>query len=303
MNILTRSFQALPAAAFLLLLAFPGHTQTRILEIQPDRTGAGIEAVHGPHLAVYEPGAGGRQPLILMIVGTGGHAANSRSMDSIFAEMGYHVLALDYRNQVITTTCSGSSDSACFDGFRQEIVTGEPVSDIVRVDSVNSLLNRFISALRYLDREDPGGQWGRYLRGGRPRWRRIITAGHSQGAGHAAYLGKLFRVRRVLMFSGPQDYLDLFHRPAGWQGRKGATPPSRYFAFLHVKDPFNVQHQIANDALLMGLSASDTLMVQPGEAVQGQAQILVNDISTRDPHSSTLLPVFRPVWRYMLGRR
>ncbi len=43
----------------------------------------------------------------------------------------------------------------------------------------------------------------------------------------------------------------------------------------------------------------ETPMLEPGETIQGRPRILVNDIATKDHHSSTLLPEFENVWRYM----
>ena len=133
-------------------------------------------------------------------------------------------------------------------------------------------------------------------------WNKISSAGDSQGAGNAGYLGKMFKLSRVLMFSGPQDYLDDLRKPGAWQSKETATPPSRFFAFLHLKDPFNVDHQIADDMKLMKLSRIDTLMVQTGIPVQGHAHILVNDIPTNNPHGSTLFLQFANVWKYILAQ-
>ncbi|MGH9652519.1 MAG: BPSS1187 family protein, partial [Bryobacteraceae bacterium] len=150
-----------------------------------------------------------------------------------------------------------------------------------------------------LVKHDPKGGWSEFVANGKPVWRRIVVAGHSQGSGHAAYIGKLFRVDRVLMFSGPQDYMDDLHKPAPWQARKSATPPSRFFAFLNLKDPFNVHHQIANCMLLMHMSEPETLMVKPGEVIHGYHQILINNFPTKRHHGSTLFPQFKNVWKYM----
>jgi hypothetical protein len=274
--------------------------QVKVLPVIPGKTNPAIQQVHSPHLAVYDPRVHSKGKLILMFVGTGGSAARLRGMDSIFATMGYHAISLEYENNVITTACSQSKDSACFNYFRKEIITGTPVSSKVKVDSVDSILNRFRKLLRYLVKNDPEGGWGRFVKHGKPRWNRIITAGHSQGAGHSAYLGKMFKVSRVLVFSGPQDYLDVFHKPAGWQSRKSATPPDRYYAFLHMKDPFNIKHQLANCDALMQKSKPDSVMVHPGVPVKGHHHILVTDIPTKAPHGSTIQPEFKNVWRYML---
>ncbi len=289
-------------SCFLLLAAINSlQAQVKILTIDPPSTSPSIVRVHSAHIIAYDNNIPSKHRLILMMVGTGRYASGSRDMDSVFAAMGYHVISLDYENNVITTVCSQSEDSSCFDRYRQEIITGEPVSEKVEVDKNNSLLNRFNYLLRYLIKHDPDGKWNEFYADGQPQWNKIISAGHSQGAGHAGYLGKMFRLSRVLMFSGPQDYLDDLLKPGAWLSKKSSTPPSRFFAFLHLKDPFNVQHQIANDMKLMNLSVIDTLMVQPGVPVQGHAHILVNDIPTNNPHGSTLSLQFANVWEYMLN--
>lgn len=274
--------------------------QLKVLEIAPDATGSRITVVHGPHIALYDPAAPSHHQLVLMIEATGDHATRMRVFDSCFAAMGYHVISIDYPNNVISTTCSTSSDSSCFDNFRQEINFGTPVSDVVEVDSVNSIVNRVSKLLVYLAAHDPQGKWDAFLNGRQPRWDKIIVAGHSQGAGHAAYPGKCFHLAGVLMFSGPQDYLKVFHHPAPWQYRRGLTPPSRQFAFLHLHDPFNIHFQAADVAAVTGFPSTDTTMVSPGQPVHSNRHILVNNIDTRDPHGSTLNPVFIRVWSYMV---
>lgn len=103
-----------------------------------------------------------------------------------------------------------------------------------------------------------------------------------------------------MMFSGPQDYLQYFKSPAHWQEEPGLTPVERYYAFLHVKDPFNYQYQVADVSAIIHQAVTDTTMVLPGVPVRGDRRILVNDINHPDPHSSTLGAVFVNVWRYMI---
>jgi hypothetical protein len=285
-----------------LLILFPGsialHATARILSVLPDHTDAAIETVHGPHIAMYDPQSHSRHLLFLFLVGTRSKADSSLKIGSVFAGWGYHAISLDYENNVLAASFAHSLDSASFGAYREAIVTGAPVSEKIQVDRANSILNRFQKLLIYLAKNDPNGGWGEFVHKGQPAWSRVIVAGHSQGSGHAAYIGKLFRVKRVLMFSGPQDYMDNFDRPAPWQARKGATPPSRFFAFLNLKDPFNVHHQIANCMALMEMSHPDTLMVKPAEAIEGDHHILINDFPTKY-HGSTLLPQYENVWRYM----
>lgn len=293
-------FSRLLPIGFLIL--FSGsvslHAAVKVLRVDPHQTDAAIETVHGPHIAVYDLQSNSRHKLFLFLAGTGSKAAGSLTIDSVFAEWGYHAISLDYENDVLAASCGHSLDRSTFGRYREAIVTGAPVSKRVKVNPANSILNRFQKLLIYLAKNDPSGGWGEFVHDGQPIWSRILVAGHSQGSGHAAYIGKLFRVDRVLMFSGPQDYMDTLNAPAPWQARKSATPPSRFFAFLNFKDPFNVNHQIANCMMLMHMSKPDTLTVKPGEAIQGDYHILINDFPTKY-HGSTLLPQYKNVWEYM----
>jgi hypothetical protein len=284
----------------LIVFAFAGTNlcaQVKLLHIDPQQTDPAIEAVHGPHIAMYDAQAPSAHRLFVFFVGTGGKAQTSLGIDSAFAAWGYHAIGLDYEDKVAAASCTHSQDAACFDHYREAIVTGAPGSDMIRVDPANSILNRLQKLLVYLVNHDPGGEWGEFVEHGQPVWSRIVVAGHSQGSGHAAYIGKMFNVDEVLMFSGPQDYLDDLDKPAAWQARPSATPPSRYFAFLNENDPFNVHHQIANCMVLMGLADAKPRMVKPAEAIEGNYQIFVND-ETEGAHGSTILPQFENVWKY-----
>ncbi|MGH2643101.1 MAG: glycoside hydrolase family 5 protein, partial [Chitinophagaceae bacterium] len=284
-----------------ILTSIAVSSQTKILSVSPSELQKGVKEVHGPDIAMYDTAVQSRGQLIFMIQGTGASAMDYRIPDKVFTKMGYHLVSVDYMNNVISTVCLHSKDSACADDFRREIITGDAVSNLVNVDSSNSILNRFKNFLQYLIKVDPEGKWGNFFVNGRPRWKDIIVAGHSQGAGHAAYLGKMFDVSRVLIFSGPQDYLEGLKIPAPWLSMKSATPADRYYAFLNLKDPFNVNYQILNCEKLMGLDYSDTMMVSPRVLIDGHSHILVNDILTIRPHISTMFPMFRNVWAYMLG--
>lgn len=287
----------------LLLGSVPLHAQTKVLRIPPPATDPAIATVHGPNVAVYDSQAPHRHRLLLFLPGTGVRAASSLPLDRAFARWGYHAISLDYENNVIAVSCAHSKHKECFGHYRRAIVTGAAVSKEIKVDVANSILNRFQKLLVYLAQHDPGGEWGQFLNSGKPDWSHILVAGHSQGAGHAPYIAKPYRVDRVLIFSGPQDYLDNLHQPAPWLAQTSATPPSRFFAFLNLKDPFNVHHQIANCKVLMEGIHPRPIMVKPGETIHGDHHILINNIPTMHPHNSTLFPVFKNVWKYMATTR
>lgn len=273
--------------------------QVKMLYVQPEQTDTAITTVHSPHVAMYDPQASPQHRLLLFINGTGSKATNGLALDRTFAKWGYHAISIDYENNVLTASLGHSTNSMVFDQYREAIVTGAPVSDRVKVDAANSILNRFQKLLVYLVAHNPNGGWDEFVKDEKPVWNRIIVAGHSQGSGHAAFIGKMFNVDRVLVFSGPQDYLDDLQKPAPWQGGPSATSPSRFFAFLSTNDPYNINHQKANCRLLMGLPKPETLAVKPGEAIHGHYQILINDVPKKNAHGSTISPQYANVWEYM----
>lgn len=284
------------------LFIFPGASafaQVKVLYVQPEQTDPTITTVHSPHVAMYDPQANPQHRLLLFINGTGSKATNGLALDRTFASWGYHAISIDYENNVLTASLGHSTNSTEFDRYRQAIVTGAPVSDRVKVNAANSILNRFQKLLVYLVAHDPDGGWDEFVKDEKPVWNRIIVAGHSQGSGHAAFIGKMFNVDRVLVFSGPQDYLDNLQIPAPWQGGPSATSPSRFFAFLSTNDPYNVNHQEANCRSLMCLAKPETLTVKPGEAIHGHYQILINDVPKKNAHGSTISTQYTNVWEYM----
>jgi pimeloyl-ACP methyl ester carboxylesterase len=286
-----------------LLLSPALVAQVQVMTVTPAATGPSIDIVHGGHTALINPAVPPLNKLLVMIVGTGASSRDQFSFDSFAAEKGYHVISLDYKNTVITTSCSNSTDSSCFDHFRQEIVFGDPVSELVQVDSINSIYHRLYALLSTLSLQYPSQHWQQYLRGSQVDWRYITVAGHSQGAGHAAFLGKRYPVERVLIFAGPQDYLAHFNRPAGWLSQPSVTPPSRYFAFLHLKDPFDFARQLAGCGKLLRQQLTDTVAVTPGLPVTGQPHILVTHVESNNPHGAMLQPSFTQVWAYLLLNR
>lgn len=69
----------------------------------------------------------------------------------------------------------------------------------------NSLKLRLGDLLTYLHAAHPAEGWDGFLEDGRPKWDNMIVSGHSQGAGHVAYLAKTEMLHGAVMISGPQD--------------------------------------------------------------------------------------------------
>lgn len=161
---------------------------------------------------------------------------------STLAADGFHVIALAYKStNVLGVLCARDPD--CFDASRSTVVTGilAPGAPLllrdVRADE--GIVARLEAALVLLDAAQPNAGWGAFLGvpgdpdpARRIAWDRVIASGHSQGGGHAAYLGKLFALRRVVQLSSTCDAND--DVPAPWtDGSVGAwaTPPASFVGF------------------------------------------------------------------------
>ncbi|MEL7370567.1 MAG: hypothetical protein AAFN74_16725 [Myxococcota bacterium] len=147
---------------------------------------------------------------------------------------GFRTIGLNYINDIpINVVCAGLPD--CNELARQEVITGEdtwswPPDDPefdernVEVDPPNSILGRLVRLLEHL-------RWDEFLVDGAPRWDRIVFAGHSQGGGHAALLGKYHRIDRAMMFDATES--------APWTIRSEQafeTPAARYYGFTSILD-------------------------------------------------------------------
>jgi pimeloyl-ACP methyl ester carboxylesterase len=90
----------------------------------------------------------------------------------------------------------------------------------------------------------------------------VAVAGHSQGGGHAALLGKTHRLARVVML-GPRPTPLAAATSPPWLGRPGATPADRFFGFSHEQDPGF--ERIAASWSALGLDRSGPLVNVDGE--------------------------------------
>ncbi len=254
--------------------------------------------------------------LFLFIGGTFSRAQQYEFFSLYAANLGFHVLNINYPNNVLTTLLASNSDSLSFDKFREEICFGTQVSPAVNVDSFNSIYTRTLKLLVYLEQTYPQDGWGQYLL---PQhtidWSKVAVSGHSQGAGHAAYFAKKFLVERAVMFAGPNDYSTYFNNAAPWLRNEGITPLHHHFTFLHLRDqivPF--VHQYENLKGMGMLQQDDTTLVENVLPPYGNSRCLYSNAApntTGQFHNSVIIysdtpldtdnePAFDPVWRYML---
>jgi hypothetical protein len=266
--------------------------------VKPSATDPTITAPDDDHL-VYLPTKAANGKLLVFLPGTKGKPANATRFLGEAASVGYHVIGLDYSDDVAAAQAC-KDDLACYGTFRQGIIETGP----------NSIEHRLVAVLGYLAKAHPKDGWAAFLDHGKLAYASIAFAGHSQGGGHAAWIAKHHAVARVLMFSSVVD-ASAAAVPATWVTEKGATPPERYIGFDHVDDVFAAR--IAADWKALGLDAfgkrtsidganrpfkSHQLTTAVPEPTGMRAHNAV--IGDRATPLANDTPVFRDVWDAML---
>jgi len=115
---------------------------------------------------------------------------------------------------------------------------GKPFWD--GIEPHDSITARLGYLLKFLDNKYPNTGWEKLYTNASPfptpKWHRLIIMGHSQGAGHAAYIAQTKKIRGTVMVSGPQD--ECTDCPAGtkfWVDKPYLT--SKSTAFAHGEEP------------------------------------------------------------------
>ena len=233
-------------------LLFTSLTNAEVItiHIRPSATDPSIRTYDLPH-DVYvnrdivvdkKPGLPeDRHELVLWITGTHIKGTPYRNGAVAFcnlaADLGYHVVALTYPNDVAAAQFRKDSNPSTFGVFRMAIIQGGRTK-YISIEPSESIQNRLIKLLQYLQENRPKDNWGQFLnRSGSIKWESIAVAGQSQGGGHAALIGIQYRTARVLCFGSPKDYNTALNEPAKWYHRPSATPKNRFFAFNHLQDP------------------------------------------------------------------
>ena len=173
-----------------------------------------------PNYALEPPGTP-RGSLVILLNGSGGSPAQmtidpARSVFTAALESGNHVLAVAYRSDVAIAQMCDSSRPDCYGASRNTLLTGvfAPGADgsLADIRADEGIIARIDQALRHLVAARPQAGWDAFVGiptaanpADRIAWPRTIVAGHSQGGGHAAYLGKLFPLTRVVQFASTCD--------------------------------------------------------------------------------------------------
>lgn len=302
------------------LFSQPCESETLILRtVRATQTDPNISIEGRMHQVFYNPECIQNDKLVLHFVGSYDNPNSTTFFPTLAANHGYKVIVLRYRNEVAASSaCEDSSDEFCYNKFREEIMFGNDLSEDVSVDFAGSIFNRFLQLLLYLKDEHPEENWDSFLSElNQINWDKIILSGHSQGGGHAAYLAKLFKVERVLMFAAPNDYSNTFDAPAPWVSLESLTPETDYYSFGNLLDEVvEYEKQFSVWETLNLFSSNEASAVDEVKACDyNDAQVLFTNYESNmilgGNHNSLIIdnftpiesgkPVFHPVWEYMLG--
>jgi len=307
----------------LLLLSLQSYGQgcdTSSLIIQPvwaSQTDNNIPLELYRHYTFYNPDCVPKNVLLVHLVGTIGKPFQTQYFPSLAANNGFHVLSLKYHNDTSAqTACSSSGDIDCHYKFRREVIEGGDISPEITVDSVNSINNRLLRLIQYMDNNYPSQGWGQFATGNVINWDQLMVSGHSQGGGHAAVMGITRPFQRVLMFASPNDYSIAFSQTAPWTSLPHAAADSAYYSFNNINDLVAQYNWQYTSALNLGEGAfGDTVNVENTNCpyqythnlytsrdttgLLADHGMVVNDAHV--PLDGNGTPVFEDVWRYMLG--
>jgi hypothetical protein len=196
--------------------------------IAASATDPAIEDVNGVHHVAIDPATPRLGRLLVFFPGTGATAQMYSALIERAATLGHHAIGLAYLNEVaVNVICAGAGASGCHEDVRREVLLGTDTSPLIEVDADNAAVHRLERLLEHLESIAPSEGWDSFRdAGGQLRWDLVTVAGHSQGAGHAAFVARLFRVARAVLFSGTE--------PAPWTQAGGfATPAGHFFGLAH----------------------------------------------------------------------
>ncbi|MDH4471970.1 MAG: T9SS type A sorting domain-containing protein [Fluviicola sp.] len=284
--------------------------------IFPSLTDVAIDNVFGYHQTYLNTAIAPLNKLFLFLPGSNSSPFAYDEVQKLAAEIGYHSLGISYSNATISPLCSGSNDSLCFDKVRGEVITGAALSDSVDVNVANSINNRVLKALQYLNTNFPSENWGQFYSGSTILWNKIALAGHSQGGGHAAFIAKQNTVDRVVLLASPKDYFTApLSKAAAWINSPSTTPPCRYYALTHEDDflgcTYNQQLQIFNRLGIDTFATNAIFETSNGNYNNSHVIIsTINGLNSNNAHNIVgvdvlaanicNVPYYTPAWSYMM---
>ena len=265
-----------------------------------------------PHIVAAPRIPASRPYLWIFLGGSFGKPQRQISIVHHIASIGHWAINLRYPNDwTIGRLSRRSASDHIHEALRLQILDGRPRSGLLDFPVADSILNRLEKLLFWLAQRYPEQGWPEFLEGGELRWDRIAVAGHSQGGGHVAIMGKRIGVERVVMLAAPADCVEGGEIPAPWLSAKGATLAERYFGFAHGADPAISRILTAWEALGLADFGAVRIVDRTDPPFEHSHRLVTNTVVPGSrPHGSVaadrFIPlrgdgtsVFTDVWTYL----
>jgi hypothetical protein len=296
----------LPALCIFAASASAGAINDATFAIAPRTTNSKLPIFEWPN-QVAAPQGKPRNLLFLFLPGTGAAPRMYRKILIEASRRGFHAIGLTYDDgKMVNKRCKTSSDPACWGTVRREELDATRPSSELTIPADQAIVNRLTHLLKYLAQHDPSQGWGRYLAGGAPVWSKIVAGGHSQGAGEAAYMAKLYVLHGVCGFDSPSDGNARISVPA-WLTLTNLTPRSHEYVFTNRDDELATWKALTTNARAIGLAGTSS--VDGAQPPYGGAHLLYTTVSGKgflNSHDYTVMdyvtpmngatPVYAPVW-------
>ena len=235
--------------------------------------------------------------LYVNLPGSGGLPEQYQIISKHAATLGYHVINLAYPNwPAVRTLIQDQSDIDLPEKIRRERLYGEDQTDFIQVTPHDSIENRIIKLLSYNHKNHPEEQWDQFLESDNTlRWDKIVVGGHSQGAGHAAYLAKQHVLKGIIMFAGPGDSIKDYGS-APWIYQENMISAEQMYAFTHRFDP--VSRLFFTHQEILGLGSYGSVQRVDKKSIDELSSHMLTswllDIPEKNYHSAVAVDDFLP---------
>jgi hypothetical protein len=267
------------------------------------------------HVVAYDASVPRADRLLVFLSGSGALPVQYQHIMQRATSDGYHAVSIAYPNwPAVRDLVADETDPLVAGRIRRERLCGVDEYAGITVDFSNSVQNRLVQLLAHQHAAHPDEGWDQFISTPTsPAWSNIVVSGHSQGAGHAAYLTRDHELAGAILFGGPGDFID--NQQASWLFRPSLTPTERMFAFTHVNDPYSAG--FFQNQRTLGLDAFGPIVnVDTGLEPYAGSHMLTSFLAPppgENAHNAPVLdaalrldasgnPVYAPVWDYMLSQ-
>ena len=292
--------------------------------VLPSQTDPNITQYNNYHFVYFNAHVTARGQLFVLLPGTTGKPAGYTNLLETAANLGFHAIGLMYSDGVtMNSLCGDSTNPDCYFETRLCVINGG-TNDEISIAATDSITNRLIKLLEYLAASEPAQNWNQFLTSqSNLNWPKIVISGHSQGAGHAGVIAKVYPVARSVMFSDTDWWTpngQLPGQPANWISTPGITAEEFYFGFISVQDGLIPYATIIPTWDNYGLAQfGGPVLVESNAPPYLGSHMFTTDLTPQsgttglDYHNSTAVdsatplvpygttPAYQAVWQYMMA--